>query len=150
MKIIENYQNLLKISKNLLKISKNCYHSQVFRTAIDSSYLALLQEWLICSLSNFLTYPNQRKSIWFLTIIFMSSTLNLHLLKLFPLILDEDISVAQLYTLFLVSAKDFYDRLSEKQRNAFRECFRNKFSSPTSPTSLVSNEDLFQNLLKHL
>lgn len=80
----------------------------------------------------------------------MSSTLNLNLLKMFPLILDEEIADEQLYRYFLVSAKDFYIRLSEKQRTPFKDCFKSKLSSPSSPSNLVCNNDLFLNLLKHL
>lgn len=80
----------------------------------------------------------------------MSSTLNLHLLKLFPILLDEDISDAQLQRLFLVSAKDFYSRLSEKQKASFCDAFRmSQMQSSASPTRLF-NENLFQGLLKNL
>jgi hypothetical protein len=123
---------------------------QVFRTAIDSSFLVLLQEWLICSLPNFLTYPSQKRSILFLTFIFMSSTLNQHLLKLFPLTLDESIPDSLLHRMFTVSAKDFYAGLSAKQREAFRDAFSSRvMSSSTSPTRNL-NESFFQRLLKHL
>lgn len=80
----------------------------------------------------------------------MSSTLNLHLLKLFPTLLDENCTDARLYKIFIVSAKDFFDRLSNKQQIAFRECFRSKLVSPSSPTTTISNHDLFQDLMKHL
>lgn len=132
---------------NTIVISKIVH--QVFRSAIDSSHLPLLQEWLICSLPNFLTYPNRKKSIWLLAIIFLSSTLNLNLVKLFPLIIDEELPEEQLYRYFIVSAKDFYERLSERQKMAFKDCFRTKMTSPPS-TSSVHNQSLFENLLKNL
>lgn len=144
-KIVHQVKN--KILLNFIKLT---FFSQVFRSAIDSAHLNLLQEWLICSLPNFLTYPKQRKSIWFLTLIFMSSTLNLNLLKLFPMILNEEISDAHLYRYFLVSTKDFYGKLSEKQKTSFKDCFKIKLASPSKPTSSVCNNDLFQNLLNHL
>lgn len=80
----------------------------------------------------------------------MSSTLNLNILKLFPIILDEEICDIQLYRYFLVSAKDFYGQLSEKQRMSFRDCFKRKLASPASTPSAICNDELFQNLLKHL
>ncbi|CAG9807296.1 unnamed protein product [Chironomus riparius] len=147
---------LTKIIKELLIMNQSNTNTiaiiihQVFRTAIDSSFLPLLQEWLICSLPNFLNYPNNKKSIQFLTLIFMSSTLNQHLLKLFPIIIDDDISNSQLNRLFIVSAKDFYGRLSNKQQLAFRDAFRlSRMQSSTSPTKMF-NESLFQGLLKNL
>ena len=80
----------------------------------------------------------------------MSSTLNQHLLKLFPIILDDDISDSQLNRLFIVSAKDFYGRLSDKQQVAFRDAFRlSRMQSSSSPTKMF-NESLFQGLLKNL
>ncbi|CAO1418775.1 unnamed protein product [Diamesa serratosioi] len=129
---------------------------QVFRSAIDSSYLVLLQEWLICSLQNFLSYPNAKKSIWFLTLIFLSSTLNLNLLKLFPVLLDENIPNKELYQLFLVCARDFYDKLTPAQQQQFKEPFTSKVktkmmsTSPMSinPTNNINN--LFHILLEHL
>jgi huntingtin len=104
----------------------------------------LLQEWLICSLPNFFTYPHAKKSIQFLTLIFMSSTLNLHLLKLFPITLDNNMPDSLLFRLFIVSAKDFYQRLTERQQSAFRDAIHQS----TSSTKIDSN--LFQCLLQQL
>ncbi|CRL05136.1 CLUMA_CG018007, isoform A [Clunio marinus] len=157
---------LTKVVKELLIMSQsNCVCiatiiHQVFRSAIDSSYLVLLQEWLICSLQNFLTYPNNKKSIWFLSIIFLSSTLNQNLLKLFPILLDENLPINELYRIFLVSAKDFYEKLTEKQKYSFKEAFNNRIKSKemsssacssTSPSNTTSyNNKLFHTLLQHI
>ncbi|SPP80790.1 uncharacterized protein LOC117583609 isoform X1 [Drosophila guanche] len=59
---------------------------QVFRSAIDSSYLQMLQDWLICTLPTFLAQPEQQ-GVWGLSVIFLSASINLHLIKLFPLVL---------------------------------------------------------------
>lgn len=132
------------------------FNLQVFRSAIDSSYLTLLQEWLICSLQNFLCYPNSKKSIWFLTLIFLSSTLNLHLLKLFPILLDENIPNSEMYQLFLVCARDFYDKLTPPQQQQFKDAFSSKVktkmmsTSPLSINSTYNTNNLFQILLEHL
>jgi hypothetical protein len=131
----------------------------VFRSAIDSSYITLLQEWLICSLQNFLTYPNYKKSIWFLAIIFLSSTLNQNLVKVFPILLDENLADFELHRIFLVSAKDFYDKLNDQQRATFKETFTNRIKTKmmsssainVSPTnSFAFNNNLFHVLLQHL
>lgn len=121
-----------------------CIAQQVFRSAIDSSYLPLLQDWLICSLPNFLSFPVQ-KAVWCLSIIFVSASINLHLIKIFPEILakhgangldanadDDDAgSTQQTNTicserdilLFCLAARDFYSRLSDEQKNRFRAVF---------------------------
>lgn len=147
-----------KLRRKLLNLTT--FHSQVFRSAIDSSYLTLLQEWLICSLQNFLTYPNNKKSIWFLSLIFLSSTLNQSLVKLFPILLDENLADSELHRIFLVSAKDFYEKLTEAQRVPFKDAFMNRIKtkmmsssacSNVSPTnSFAFNKNLFQILLQHL
>ncbi|XP_036323038.1 uncharacterized protein LOC118736962 isoform X2 [Rhagoletis pomonella] len=60
---------------------------QVFRCAIDSTFLQMLQDWLICSLPTFLALPEQ-KGVWCLSVIFLSASINLHLIKLFPVLLS--------------------------------------------------------------
>ncbi|XP_067624466.1 uncharacterized protein htt [Eurosta solidaginis] len=60
---------------------------QVFRCAIDSTFLQMLQDWLVCSLPTFLALP-ERKGVWCLSVIFLSASINLHLIKLFPLLLS--------------------------------------------------------------
>lgn len=136
------------------------YFRQVFRSAIDSSYLVLLQEWLICSLQNFLSYPNNKKSIWFLSLIFLSSTLNQNLLKLFPILLDENLDNTELHRIFLVSARDFYQQLSEQQRIPFKNAFTTRIKTKMMSSSACSNispsnsfnfnNNLYQILLQHL
>ncbi|KAH8381559.1 hypothetical protein KR093_008204, partial [Drosophila rubida] len=59
---------------------------QVFRSAIDSSFLQMLQDWLICTLPTFLAQPEEQ-GVWGLSVIFLSASINLHLIKLFPLVL---------------------------------------------------------------
>ncbi|XP_030371655.1 uncharacterized protein LOC115621948 [Scaptodrosophila lebanonensis] len=59
---------------------------QVFRSAIDSSFLQMLQDWLICTLPTFLAQPEEQ-GVWGLSVIFLSASINLHLIKLFPLLL---------------------------------------------------------------
>ncbi|XP_062536055.1 huntingtin [Armigeres subalbatus] len=100
---------------------------QVFRSAIDCSYLALLQEWLICSLPNFLALPQINKSVWCLTVIFLSASLNQHLLKIFPEVLSlpsyQQLNEREINNL-IISAKDFYRRLDPAQKSKFREIFQ--------------------------
>uniref|UniRef100_A0A182NCJ2 Huntingtin n=1 Tax=Anopheles dirus TaxID=7168 RepID=A0A182NCJ2_9DIPT len=102
---------------------------QLFRSAIDASYLALLQEWLLCSLPNFLSFPQVNKSVWCLTVIFLSASLNQHLIKLLPEVLSlpsyQQLNEREINN-FIISAKDFYSRLEPNgsQRVKFREIFR--------------------------
>uniref|UniRef100_A0A182QCB2 Huntingtin n=1 Tax=Anopheles farauti TaxID=69004 RepID=A0A182QCB2_9DIPT len=102
---------------------------QLFRSAIDASYLALLQEWLLCSLPNFLSFPQVNKSVWCLTVIFLSASLNQHLIKLLPEVLSlpsyQQLNEREINN-FIISAKDFYSRLEQNgsQRAKFREIFR--------------------------
>ncbi|XP_023159331.1 huntingtin-like [Ceratitis capitata] len=66
---------------------------QVFRCAIDSTFLQVLQDWLICSLPTFLALPEQ-KGVWCLSVIFLSASINLHLIKLFPVLLSTGAAAA--------------------------------------------------------
>ncbi|KAM7364552.1 huntingtin isoform 3-T3 [Cochliomyia hominivorax] len=84
---------LTKVIKEFLAINQP--HSdviamivfQVFRSAIDSSFLQQLQDWLTCSLPTFLALP-EHKAVWSLSVVFLSASINLHLMKLFPLLLS--------------------------------------------------------------
>uniref|UniRef100_A0A182SEX2 Huntingtin n=1 Tax=Anopheles maculatus TaxID=74869 RepID=A0A182SEX2_9DIPT len=106
---------------------------QLFRSAIDASYLPLLQEWLLCSLPNFLSFPQVNKSVWCLTVIFLSASLNQHLIKLLPEVLSlpsyQQLNEREINN-FIISAKDFYSRLEQNggggggQRAKFKEIFR--------------------------
>lgn len=137
---------LTKVIKELLTISQpHCeviakVLFQVFRSAIDSSYLPLLQDWLIYSLTNFLVFPID-KTIWCLTVIFISASINLQLIKIFPEVLakyddltDETtpkqmtidtISERRRLQLFCLACKDFHSRLNAEQKNKFRILFSN-------------------------
>ncbi|EDV53310.1 uncharacterized protein LOC6555425 [Drosophila erecta] len=119
---------------------------QVFRSAIDSSYLQMLQDWLICTLPTFLNQPEQQ-GVWGLSVIFLSASINLHLIKLFPLVLgigaSNSAAAATTATteaaaaapamarklgqheiaLFVTAAQDFHAKLSGEQRQRFREAF---------------------------
>ncbi|KAH8312123.1 hypothetical protein KR044_009489, partial [Drosophila immigrans] len=122
---------------------------QVFRSAIDSSFLQMLQDWLICTLPTFLAQPEQQ-GVWGLSVIFLSASINLHLIKLFPLVLGiGGVSTAAAATatttnttttttvaatrklgqheiaLFVTAAQDFHAKLSGEQKLRFREAFKN-------------------------
>lgn len=137
---------LTKVIKELLTVSQpHCeviakVLFQVFRSAIDSSYLPLLQDWLICSLPNFFVFPID-KTIWCFTVIFISASINLQLIKIFPEVLakydnlvDETTSMEAMadtgddrrrLQLFCLACKDFDSRLSAEQKNRFRIVFAN-------------------------
>ncbi|KAL9892588.1 huntingtin isoform 3-T3 [Glossina fuscipes fuscipes] len=149
---------LTKVIKELLAI--NHPHSdviamivfQVFRSAIDSSFLQQLQDWLTCSLPTFLSL-NEPKAVWSLTVVLLSASINPHLMKLFPLVLNygvrtatrTNVAVAAAATttthgfaddevtaklghheigMFVTSAQDFYMKLSKEQKQRFREAFK--------------------------
>lgn len=98
---------------------------QVFRSAIDSSYHSLLQDWLICSLPNFLSLP-VNKSIWCLSVIFLSASINLNLVKIFPEILGKyGLLDKREINNFILFSKDFYDKLTIEQKQKFRDVFIN-------------------------
>ncbi|XP_032597539.1 uncharacterized protein LOC6569724 [Drosophila grimshawi] len=126
---------------------------QVFRSAIDSSFLQMLQDWLICTLPTFLAQPEQQ-SVWGLSIIFLSASINLHLIKLFPLVLgigaasNEGVSTPASaasrklgqheIALFVTAAQDFHAKLSADQMLRFREAFRNYDKSQVYASMLQS------------
>lgn len=103
---------------------------QVFRSSIDAAYLPLLQDWLVCSLSNFLNLP-QAKSIWCLSVIFVSATLNVHLLKIISHILslkaESDGGQVDpcLVHYFAVATQDFADKLTKTQKQVIVDCLTN-------------------------
>lgn len=100
---------------------------QVFRSSIDAAYLPLLQDWLVSSVNNFLVLP-ETKAVWCLTVIFVSASLNVHLLKIFPHVLqlgrgDKSENEEWLLVYFTIAAKDFYNKLCPAQRKMFVDCF---------------------------
>lgn len=128
------------------------FFQQVFRSAIDSSFLQQLQDWLTCSLPTFLSL-NEPKAVWSLTVVLLSASINPHLMKLFPLVLNygvrtvtrTNVAVAAAATttthgfaddevtaklghheigMFVTSAQDFYMKLSKEQKQRFREAFK--------------------------
>ncbi|XP_037950007.1 uncharacterized protein LOC119681023 [Teleopsis dalmanni] len=99
---------------------------QVFRCAIDSAFLQMLQDWLICSLPTFLALPEQ-KGVWGLCVIFLSASINLHLIKLFPVVLGakEFRKLGQHeIALFVTAAQDFFAGLSNEQKLRFLDAFK--------------------------
>lgn len=79
---------LTKVVKELLTASHPCppvigrIAGQVFRAMIDAAYLALLQDWLICSLQSFLVLEPPR-AVWSLTVVFVGASLDVRLQRLF-------------------------------------------------------------------
>jgi len=105
----------------------------------------MLQDWLICTLPTFLAQPEQQ-GVWGLSVIFLSASINLHLIKLFPLVLGIGASSSMApaaatgatgatapamarklgqheIALFVTAAQDFHAKLSGEQRQRFREAF---------------------------
>ncbi|KAJ6637731.1 Huntingtin [Pseudolycoriella hygida] len=114
-------------------IAKILFH--VFRSAIDSDSLTLLQDWLICSFPNFLMFPVNR-AIWCLSVIFVSASINQYLVKIFPEVLDNfNILNDRQVSLFRLFTKDFFSRLSGDQRLNFKKVL-SECSYPIIKTSL--------------
>lgn len=64
----------------------------MFRSAIDSAYLTVLQDWLLCSLPSFVSFSTP-KIMWYLSVIFLSASINLSLIKIFPQVLADHSAV---------------------------------------------------------
>lgn len=108
----------------------------------------MLQDWLLCSLPNFFSFSTQ-KIQWYLIVIFVSASINLSLIKIFPQVLADynavfssamiqnkykshqtscirDLRVVKRQKcLFAIACKDFYDRLSRQQKQTFRDILSN-------------------------
>jgi len=100
----------------------------------------MLQDWLICTLPTFLA-QKEEQGVWGLSVIFLSASINLHLIKLFPLVLGIGVSTAAAaaaattttprklgqheIALFVTAAQDFHAKLSAEQKLRFREAFKN-------------------------
>uniref|UniRef100_A0A6B2E671 Huntingtin n=1 Tax=Phlebotomus kandelakii TaxID=1109342 RepID=A0A6B2E671_9DIPT len=111
---------------------------QVFRSAIDSAYLALLQDWLICSLPNFVVLP-PAKAVSCMSVIFVSASLNLNLIKIFPEILETFGTLGRREEyIFHEATRDFHGRLSEEQKDKFSSVF------------LKHESSIYANMLKNL
>ena len=112
----------------------------------------MLQDWLICSLPTFLALPVE-KGVWSLSVVFLSSSINLHLIKLFPVLLSSNSATAAAVdgrclakskssnstlptlnrngcklgqneiALFVTAAQDFHGKLSAEQRVRFETAF---------------------------
>ncbi|KAL5284302.1 HTT family protein [Megaselia abdita] len=120
----------------------------IFRLAIDSMYLEMLQEWLLCTIPTILAIPRDtNKCVWCLCVLFLSSSINSHLIKLLPILLDGDgdVDVDSKTTsanpttttkkrktpkdneisssLFVTLAHDFYGKLNAEQKHQFRQSF---------------------------
>ena len=93
----------------------------------------MLQEWLVCTLPTFISLPEE-KSVWSLTVIFVSASINLHLIKLFPVVLNEFNEnlghTADMSVLFVTAAKDFHSKLTQNQKQRFREAFQIDVNQP--------------------
>lgn len=118
----------------------------VFRATIDAALLALLQDWLICSVQSFAALPTLRRAVWSLSVVFVAATLDVQLLRLFELVvaapLDEEgagalasasdepvphestaVDDGQL-ALLRVASEDFWLRLNREQRSRFQAALR--------------------------
>lgn len=79
--------------------------------------------------------------MWYLTVIFISASINLDLIKVFPQVIashsdvvqsardkseensSADQTVTMRYSLFTLACRDFYQRLSSEQKLTFRDIF---------------------------
>lgn len=116
----------------------------VFRATIDAALLALLQDWLICSVQSFAALPTLRRAVWSLTVVFVAATLDVQLLRLFELAVatpvdapyDSALAAAaadeteeppvdeRQLALLRVASEDFWLRLNREQRSRFQLALR--------------------------
>lgn len=114
----------------------------MFRSAIDSTYFPLLQDWLLCSLPNFLTFHIQ-KVLWYLTVIFISVSINFDLIKIFPQLLAEYNSVVGVV---------IRDKYVQKSTNEISETSENVINITRNPRTnqislfILASRDFYQRL----
>lgn len=87
---------------------------------------------------NFVSLPIN-KALWCLTVIFISASINLNIVKIFPEILEKYDSTEEGEAInFIISSKDFYERLTIEQKFKFKSVF------------IECEDDIYKNLLKAL
>lgn len=97
-------------------------------------YLEMLQEWLLCTIPTILAIPRDtNKCVWCLCVLFLSSSINSHLIKLLPILLDVDSKATSAnprrtpkdneISLFVTLALDFYGKLNAEQKHQFKQSF---------------------------
>lgn len=117
----------------------------VFRATIDAALLALLQDWLICSVQSFAALPTLRRAVWSLSVVFVAATLDVQLLRLFELVVASPVEEeggalasavgpgepgesatvdGEQLALLRVASEDFWLRLNREQRSRFQVALR--------------------------
>lgn len=87
---------------------------------------------------NFVSLPIN-KALWCLTVIFISASINLNIVKIFPEILGKYDSTEDSEAInFIISSKDFYERLTVEQKLKFKNVF------------IECEDDIYKDLLKYL
>lgn len=102
---------------------------KIFRQTIESSHLMLLRELITSGMGmeSILQFRNSRKSIWAFTVVLISATCNPKLLKMFPILLDNNSSIEDIEVLFLLSLRDLLIGLNAGQKQQFRDVFAKLF-----------------------
>lgn len=102
----------------------------------------MLQDWLLCSLPNFLKFHIQ-KVLWYLTVIFISVSINFDLIKIFPQLLAEYNSVVDVV---------IRDKEMQKLTNDISETSENIINITLNPRSnqislfILASRDFYQRL----
>ena len=118
----------------------------VFKNAILQDQVAMLQEWVLMALPNFVDRSPISHSVWYLTVFFMSAISKNrwlqatfpHLQQRFGLYQNED------KKLFCLAGKYFYNELeSDGQKENFMETFKK------APRQHTPYNDLVQSLLSN-
>lgn len=116
-------------------------------------YLEMLQEWLLCTIPTILAIPRDtNKCVWCLCVLFLSSSINSHLIKLLPILLDVDSKTTSAnpkgipkdneISLFVTLALDFYGKLNAEQKHQFKQSFEH--------SNVLRNSGVFDVMLKSL
>jgi len=83
---------------------------------------ALVREWIIASLSNFIANPNVTRAMWSLTVFFIGVSTSQEINPWLPLAhLTRRRSTSQSKEMFIHSAVDFYENLDENKKNNFKQ-----------------------------
>lgn len=109
----------------------------VFEKACEQNQLTLLQDWVVCSLSNFTQSLPVSMATWCLTCFFISASTNQWLRSIFPYVQSrigryeyED------KRLLCIAGADFYRRLThDNQRKSFVDTFNKVKDNAGTPFS---------------
>ncbi|KRT84434.1 hypothetical protein AMK59_2640, partial [Oryctes borbonicus] len=114
---------------------------EVFENGIAQSQIALLQDWVVVSLPNFIQTFSTGMATWYLTCFFVSTSTNFWLRSIFPRVRTR---IGRLEyedrVMLCIAGRDFYNNLTtDKQRQVFVDAFRRAKEEGGEPDSPFSD-----------